>query len=81
MINTINISLPSQLKQEAETLISKGHFVSFSDLVRTALRKLLAESKYDLWAKEAINDYQKGKAQELVSKKDIEEYLQSLASA
>jgi len=80
MIDTINISLPSQLKQEAEGLITGGHFVSFSDLVRTALRKLLAESKYDLWAQVAINDYQKGKAKELSSKKEIEKYLDSLTS-
>lgn len=80
MIDTINISLPSRLKQEAENLISEGHFASFSDLVRTAIRKLLVESKYDLWAKEAMKEYKKGEAMELVNKRDIDKYLNSLAS-
>lgn len=79
MINTINISLPSQLKQDAEVLIDTGHFVSFSDLVRTAIRKLLSESKYDLMAKEAIRDLKKGKSKVLNNQKDIENYLNSLS--
>ena len=79
MINTINISLPSQLKQDAEVLIDTGHFVSFSDLVRTAIRKLLSESKYDLMAKEAIRDFKKGKSRVLNNKKDVENYLNSLS--
>lgn len=80
MIDTINISLPSQLKQEAETLISKGHFVSFSDLVRTAIRKLLIESKYDLWAKEAREEYERGETKALKNKTEIKNFVNSLMS-
>jgi len=80
MIDTINISLPSQLKQEADTLISKGHFVSFSDLVRTALRKLLEESKYDLWAQEAKEEYKRGETEALKNKAEIKEFINSLVS-
>ena len=80
MIDTINISLPSQLKQEAETLISKGHFVSFSDLVRTAIRKLLIESKYDLWAKEAREEYERGETKALKNKTEIKKFVNSLMS-
>ena len=78
MINTINISLPSELKKEADSLVSNGHFVSFSDLVRTALRKLVAESKYDLWAKEAKREYEQGETKALNSKKDIKDFVYSL---
>lgn len=78
MISTINISLPSQLKQEAESLISAGHFVSFSDLVRAALRKLLAESKYDLWAKKAKGEYERGETKALRNKTEIKNFVTSL---
>ena len=80
MINTINVSLPSQLKQEAETLISKGHFASFSDLVRTAIRKLLTESKYDLWAMEAKEEYKRGETRALKNKTEIKSFVNSLMS-
>ncbi len=80
MINTINISLPSQLKEEAENLVSAGHFVSFSDLVRTAIRKLLTESKYDLLAKEAIEEYKKGETKALKNKSEIKRFVDSLVT-
>jgi len=38
-MSTINVSLPPKLKQEADNLIKAGHYASFSDLVRTALRE------------------------------------------
>lgn len=78
MIDTINISLPSQLKKDAESLITTGNYASFSDLVRTAIRKLLAESKYDLWAKEAKKEYEKGEIKPLKSKADIKNFVNSL---
>jgi Arc/MetJ-type ribon-helix-helix transcriptional regulator len=80
MINTINISLPSELKKEADSLVSNGHFVSFSDLVRTALRKLLSESKYDMWANEAKKEFEKGETEVLKNKTQIQDYVKSLAS-
>ncbi len=80
MINTINISLPSELKKEAESLISDGHYVSFSDLVRTALRKLMTESKYDLWAKEAKKEFQKNETKALKNKTEVKDFVNSLVS-
>lgn len=80
MINTINISLPSELKKEAETLVSGGHFVSFSDLVRTAIRKMLTESKYDLWASEAKKEYESGETKPLTNKTEIQNFVNALAS-
>lgn len=42
---TINISLPDKLKAKADKFIRQGYYVSFSDLVRTALRGLMEEPK------------------------------------
>ncbi len=72
---TINISLPTQLKSQADDLIQAGYFASFSDLVRTALRQTLAESRYDSLANKAIKEQQNGQALVLKDKKSINSYL------
>lgn len=77
MTSTINISLPTQLKNEADELVKEGYYVSFSDLVRTSVRKLL-ESKYDLWVAEAKKDFKKGKLKTISNSKDIGGYLDTL---
>ena len=77
MINTINISLPTQLKSEAEKLIESGYFVSFSDLTRTAIRKLV-ESKYDYLIEEAKTDHAKQKLSVMSNEKDIDNYFKNL---
>lgn len=74
MINTINISLPTQLKSEAEKLIGGGYYASFSDLARTAIRNLI-ESKYEMWVKEAKEDYKQGRTVALKTPEDISLYL------
>lgn len=81
MINTINVSLPSELKKEADGLVLSGYFVSFSDLVRTAIRKLLTESKYDLMAKEAKKEFENGKIKALKNKTDVKNFVNSLMPA
>jgi len=79
MNTTINISLPTQLKEQAQDLIDNGHFSSFSDLVRTALRNLVTSHKdYDKMADEAWNEYKNGKAVELKTDEDIEQYFRKL---
>ena len=40
-MSTINISLPDKLRADADRQIQAGYYVSFSDLVRTAIRQLL----------------------------------------
>ena len=75
MVNTINISLPSQLKTDSEKLIKQGQYVSFSDLVRTALRKLLEESNYDQLANQAKEEYLSGKSSSIKNSSDINKYL------
>ena len=77
-MNTINISLPLQLQTQAKDLVNEGFYASFSDLVRTALRKLLLESKYDVWAKEAKDEYKNGKTISLKNKEEIDKYVNSL---
>lgn len=73
---TINISLPTQLKGQADTLIAQGYFSSFSDLVRTALRSVLEGQYYSHLADEAVSEHRAGKTPILRTKKDIEKFLQ-----
>ena len=77
-MNTINISLPIKLKTQAQKLVDKGYYASFSDLVRDSLRQTVAKNKYDLMAEESIRDMENGKGTLLKSKKDIKDYFDSL---
>lgn len=77
-MNTINISLPEKLKDQASDLVRKGHYASFSDLVRDSIRQLISKSKYDLWSEEAKSDLKKGRARVLKSDKEIDDYMKSL---
>lgn len=78
MINTINISLPTQLKSASEKLVKEGQYASFSDLVRTALRKIIEETNYDYLAKQAKREFIQGKTKNLKNIKDIDNYINSL---
>lgn len=75
---TINISIPTRLRTQAEELVATGYYVSFSDLVRDSLRRLVEKSKFDLWANEAKKDLKKGKAVIFSSGKEINQYLKTL---
>lgn len=77
-MNTINISLPTKLKEQAQKLVDAGFYASFSDLVRDSLRQMVYKSKYDLMLEEAIEDEKRGDAVVLKSKKDIDDYMNSL---
>lgn len=79
-MTTINISLPVQLKFQADNLIKQGYFASFSDLARTALRQLVHQSNYDLMAKEAIEENNRGESTVLKTDKDIKKYIKNIAS-
>ena len=74
-MDTINISLPTQLKAQAEALIDQGHYASFSDIVRNALRLIIRSNYYDDLAQEAVADYRKGKTKALRTKKDIDAFV------
>lgn len=79
-MDTINISLPTQLKAQADGLIDQGHYTSFSDLVRSALRLIIHENRYDQMVREAVEDHRLGKTKVLRTKKDIHEYLRHAMS-
>ncbi len=71
-MTTINISLPDQLKNQADLLVSQGYYASFSDLARTALRQIISQEKLNLWLKQTKNDEAKNKAVTLNSDQDID---------
>ena len=79
-MDTINISLPTQLKAQAEALIDQGHYASFSDIVRNALRLIIRSNYYDDLAQEAVADYRKGKTKALRTKKDIDAFVRNAMS-
>lgn len=74
-MKTINISLPAQLKTQAETLISQGYFASFSDIVRTSLREMIQKKTYDLYLREAKQELKNGKASVIENKEDVRSVL------
>ena len=74
-MNTINISLPEKLKQEADAAVKEGYFASFSDFARTAFRKTLSEYKLDRLVAEAKREHKAGKTTVLKTDKDIENYF------
>jgi Arc/MetJ-type ribon-helix-helix transcriptional regulator len=75
---TINISLPDKLKKQAEKMIKNGEYSSFSDLVRTGLRKIIREVELDMVFEEAKRDYLSGRANVLENIQDIDNYLKRL---
>lgn len=77
-MTTINISLPDKLKKEADKTIAEGHYASFSDLARTALRQILRNHKLDRMAAEAKADYKAGKGIILRTDKDITDFFAKL---
>ena len=79
MNNTINISLPSQLKLQADEAVNNGHYASFSDLVRSGIRVVLGvNTKYDIWLEEAKLDMKQGRGLILKNDSDIDNFVNSL---
>lgn len=77
-MQTINISLPVKLKKQAQELVKSGIYASFSDLVRDSIRQTIKMSRYDLLAEEAKKEEREGKIKPLKTKKDIEDFVNSL---
>lgn len=74
----VTISLPEKLKSYADTLVERGYYSSFSDLIRTALRSRLRETKYDIWAEEAKKELTTGGASVLKDGDDIDNFLENI---
>lgn len=62
----------------ADQQVKIGNFASFSDLVRTAIRKMLNEQKYDEWFEEAKREKRAGKGVILRTGEDIKNFVNSL---
>ena len=80
MNHTINISLPVQLKLQADQAINNGQFASFSDLVRTGIRKLLNDDRYEQMWQQAKTDHVNNNTKVLQNKEDIGLYFKEIAS-
>jgi len=78
MNNTINISLPSQLKLQADQAVKNGQYSSFSDLVRTGLRNLLNNTKYEQMWQQAKTDHANNHTKVLQNKEDINKYFKEI---
>lgn len=74
-MTTINISLPEQLKNQADAAIADGYYASFSDLVRTSLRQMLRDYKLDRLVADAKREHKAGKGIVLKTKKDIDTFF------
>lgn len=77
-MSTINISLPDKLRVQANKLVEEGYYASFSDLTRTAVRRLVGENELDLLFEETKKDYKKGKAVVLKNQEDVDEFFEKL---
>ena len=77
-MKTINISLPTKLREQADELVKQGYYASISDLVRDALRTSISKNQYDILADQAKKDERLDKSIALKSKKDIENFIDTL---
>jgi Arc/MetJ-type ribon-helix-helix transcriptional regulator len=78
-MDTINISLPKKLKSETEKMVKAGYYASFSDVTRMGLREMIRLNRYQRWLEEAKQEVKEGKAITLRSKKDIDQYFNSIS--
>ena len=81
-MTTVNISLPVQLKSQADFLVDSGHYTSFSDLVRSALRQFFSSqvdtTDYDALLQEALADEAAGRVTTLNSPKEVVAHFKQL---
>jgi Arc/MetJ-type ribon-helix-helix transcriptional regulator len=77
-MSAVNINFPDKLRKDAEELVDKGLFVSFSDLVRHAVRGTVVKSRYELMSELAVKADEEGKLKVLKTDKDIDNYFKSL---
>lgn len=76
-MTTINISIPENLKAQAQELVDGGFYSSFSDFVRDSIRNALYRDRYERWADEAEKDLKAGRGVLLKSKKDIDDFFKT----
>ena len=72
---TVNISLPTRLKQKADELVAMGDFASFSDFARSSMRQLIRDRRYNELYEEAKLDVALGRTKELKNTKEIKDFI------
>jgi putative addiction module CopG family antidote len=75
---TVNVSLPTELKKEADELVASGNYASFSDIVRASLRQSIRDKKYNDLYEQAKQDVVTGKTKELVGRDGIDNFINDL---
>jgi len=79
MVNTINISLPTKLKEAADALVASGEYASFSDLARSAIRQTILDKKYRAMIDEAKKERLEGEGKLLKNRDDIDSFINEIA--
>lgn len=75
---TVNISLPTQLKKDADRLVAKGYYASFSDFARATMRYALRDLRFQEIIDESKREEALGTATILNGPKDIEEFMSKI---
>lgn len=75
---TVNISLPTNLKKDADSLVADGYFASFSDFARTTMRQGIRDMRYGELYEQAKLDVAMGKTKELKGKEGIDAFINDL---
>lgn len=71
MRTVVNISLPSQLAQAVDRIVSNGNFASKSEFFRLLLRDWIEENEIVEELKQSRKELQSGKGEILKSLKDL----------
>ena len=77
-MKTINITIPEKLKDDAQSLVRLGYYASFSDLTRSAIRRLIQIDDLDKILLETKKDQKNNKATVLTSEKDIDTFFETI---
>lgn len=80
-MSQISLFLPYFLKQEAETIVEQGHYVSLSDLIRTAIRRLIDEDRARFIFYAFKREYRRGGAIVLENPRDVKVFLETVANS
>jgi Arc/MetJ-type ribon-helix-helix transcriptional regulator len=78
-MSQISLFLPLYLKHQVEALIDQGHYVSLSDLIRTAIRRLIDEDRARFIFYAFKREYRQGGAIVLENPQDVKAFLESVA--
>ena len=76
----INVLLPPYLKEEAQALVDAGHYASLSDLMRTALRKIIDQDRYRFIFNEFKREHRRSGAIVLENPRDVDVFLETIAN-